>query len=393
MSVTPLVMGLIQVNQRKITEQVSSLGTGLATLQKALEALTTEVETSQNALHKGSEQVVRLEDDVRVYKESVGGKLSSQEKRTVSIEQRLSKLEQTMDNYEKENRQLKCDLQSQADTVERLQAEVASLHAMLQLVQPNWIISVEEINIGNRELGRGSWGYVRQATFRGHNVAAKCSHSEIISVYNSRLFHREMLIASQCRHPNLLQFIGATLQGNPIIITELMETSLRALLEQQALDHRHILPVCRDVAMAINYLHNLIPDPVIHRDVSSSNVLLNSLPQPAGGWLAKLSDYGSANFAWRSRTVGPGCPTYAAPEASSVINHTPKMDVYSYGVLLLEVCTGELPDISSMVGILAAPNWEPPHFHLIQVIRDCVNLNYQERPAMQSILDHINREL
>ena len=372
---------------------MSSLGTGLATLQKALEALTIEVGTSQDALHTRSARVDRLEDEVRGYKESVGGKISSQEKRTATMEQRLTKLEQTVGNCEKENCQLQSELQAQADTIQRLRAEVTSLHAMLQLVQPNWIISAEEIIIGDHELGRGSWGYVREATFRGRTVAAKCSHTEIISVYNSRLFHREMVIASQCRHPNLLQFIGATLQGNPIIITELMETSLRSLLQQQALEHHHILPICRDVAMAINYLHNLTPDPVIHRDVSSSNVLLNSLPLPAGGWLAKLSDYGSANFAWRSHTIGPGCPTYAAPEASSVVNHTPKMDVYSYGVLLLEVCTGELPDYPSMAGILAAPNWEPPRSHLIQVIKDSVKLNYQERPTMQFILDHISRAL
>jgi len=372
---------------------VSSLGTGLATLQKALEALTIEVGTSQDALHTGNVRVDRLEDEMREYKNSVGGKISLQEKQTVSMEQRLTKLEQTISSCEKENCQLQSELRTQTDTIQRLRAEVSSLHAMLQLVQPNWIISAEEVVISDHELGRGSWGYVREATFRGRTVAAKCSHTEIISVYNSRLFHREMVIASQCRHPNLLQFIGATLQGNPIIITELMETSLRALLEQQTLQQRHILPICRDVAMAISYLHNLSPDPVIHRDVSSSNVLLNSLPQPAGGWLAKLSDYGSANFAWRSHTIGPGCPTYAAPEASSVVNHTPKMDVFSYGVLMLEVCTGELPDFTSIARILAAPNWEPPRSHLIQVIRDCVKLNHQERPTIQSILDHINRTL
>lgn len=372
---------------------MSSLGTGLATLQKALEALTIEVGTSRDALHTGKVRVDHLEDEVRGYKESMGGKLISHEKCTVTMEERLSKLEQTVGSCEKENCRLQNELQTQTDAIHRLRAEVTSLHTMLQLVQPNWIISAEEIVISDRELGRGSWGYVKEATFRGHTVAAKCSHTEIISVYNSRLFHREMVIASQCRHPNLLQFIGATLQGNPIIITELMETSLRALLEQQALEHHHILPICRDVAMAINYLHSLSPDPVIHRDVSSSNVLLNSLPLPAGGWLAKLSDYGSANFAWRSHTIGPGCPTYAAPEASSVVNHSIKMDVFSYGVLLLEVCTGELPDYASMAKILAAPNWELPRSHLIQVIRDCVELNYQERPTMQFILDHINKAL
>lgn len=373
------------MNQRRITEQVSSLGTGLAVLQKALDGLTSQMESSRDALAAGNSRVDTLENKIRGQNDRV----DSQEHKCTAVEEKLKELEQMVSSCKKENSQLRSEFEAQEDTLQRLRAEVTSLHSTLQLIQPNWVVSAEEIVISDQELGRGGWGYVRVATFRGCRVAAKCLYNEIITGHNTRLFQREMLIASRCRHPNLLQFIGATQQGMPIILTELMETSLRALLQQQMLQSCHVLPVCRDVAMAINYLHHLTPDPVIHRDVSSANVLLNSLP--SGGWLAKLSDYGSANFAWHSRTIGAGSPAYAAPEASSVANHSTKMDVYSYGVLLLELCTGEFPDYATMAETLAAPNWEPPRIHLVQVIRNCVKINPEERPTMQSILESINR--
>ena len=125
-----------------------------------------------------------------------------------------------------------------------------------------------------------------------------------------------------------------------------MSTSLRHVLETGQLQPAHISPISRSVALALKYLHLLRPDPVLHRDVSSANVLLN--PSPDDGWLAKLSDYGSANFTRQVRTAGPGNPAYAAPEASNPRQQTPKMDVYSLGVLLIEMARGQFPDSDNL---------------------------------------------
>ena len=74
-------------------------------------------------------------------------------------------------------------------------------------------------------LGSGGWGEVKVGIFRGTKIAVKCLHQLIVSEYYLQLFYREMDIASYVCHPNLLQFIGATRVGNPIIVTKLMPTS------------------------------------------------------------------------------------------------------------------------------------------------------------------------
>ena len=107
-------------------------------------------------------------------------------------------------------------------------------------------------------------------------------------------FVREMQVSSKCHHPNLLRFLGATLEGDPIILTELMQTNLYDVIRQRGLKDHQIIPLLQDIASAINYLHNLSPEPIIHRDISSSNVLLNGPVRSK--WIVKLSDFGSANF-------------------------------------------------------------------------------------------------
>ena len=246
-----------------------------------------------------------------------------------------------------------------------------------------WMVERGEIQLTQRELGRGGWAAVKVAEFRGLQVAAKCLHAIIISDYNRQLFVREMSIAAKLRHPNLVQFIGATLEGEPVILTELMVSSLRAVLERGPLELAHITSIARDVARALNYLHLTRPDPILHRDVSSANVLLN--PGPGGSWLAKLSDYGSANFTRQVRTAGPGNPSYAAPEAAVPSQQSPKMDVFSFGVLLVEMATRRFPDKD----VLAAQIRQVTVPRLPELIRRCTNDDPARRPDIRDVLTQL----
>ena len=212
------------------------------------------------------------------------------------------------------------------------------LEEQLQRLEAQWVVERREIQLTGPELGRGGWATVSVATFRGAHVAAKCVHSAIISRHNVQLFRREMDMASRIRHPNLLQFIGATNEGEMVILTELMPTSLRKELEMDYFSSRLTISIGLDVARALNYLHLMQPHPLIHRDISSANVLLEPLPN--GRWKAKVSDYGTVNLLQRLDTICPGNPSYAAPEASDPNQQSTKMDIFSFGALLLEMLTG-----------------------------------------------------
>ena len=121
---------------------------------------------------------------------------------------------------------------------------------------------------------KGGWGNVVEGKCCGCVVVVKQIRELILSNHNHSLFEREMNIASRCRHPCLLQFIGATNdEGSPLFVTELMETSLRALLKRP-LSATEVSVISLDVTRALNYLHQKQLLPIIHRDISSANVLL-----------------------------------------------------------------------------------------------------------------------
>ena len=138
---------------------------------------------------------------------------------------------------------------------------------------PSWEVREDELEVTGEELGCGGWAKVKVAKLK---VAAKVLHEQLIYDYHHRQFRREMDVAARVSHPNLLRFLGARLEGGMAILTEFMPTSLRALVNRrppQPLSLEHIFSISIDVACALNYLHNMSPEPIIHRDLSSANVL------------------------------------------------------------------------------------------------------------------------
>ena len=240
------------------------------------------------------------------------------------------------------------------------------------------------------ELGRGSYATVNVGTFRGLRVAVKSLHTKIVSDYNLALFSREMSIASRVRHPNLVQFIGATKVGNPLILTELMSTSLHKELQKNQLTKQQILSIAQDVALGLNYLHLFKPQPIIHRDVISPNVLLKPSTGPAG-YEAKVADYGTAKLQQgiSTGTIMPGNAAYAAPEARDPDQHSPAMDVYSYSVLLMEITLHSPPEMMTVERERQSHNvsWSP----MKSLIQRGLNTTHQRRPTMSQVIESLRK--
>ena len=265
-----------------------------------------------------------------VYERDLERQLREMQQREKNLQSRLRELQQDSLRKHTEMRQreenLKKQLREKYHEVNELESSLFSAQQTIsghrRQETRDWVISRNEIQMTENCVGRGGWGKVNEGTYCGCTVAVKQIHDLILSPHTRLLFEREMNIASACRHPCLLQFIGATNdEGSPLFVTELMEKSLRALLEEQPLSEAEIHVISLDVASALDYLHKKKPSPIIHRDISSANVLLW---RQGDQWRGKVSDYGTANFMQQTMTVAPGAMIYSAPEALSS-NQTPKV--------------------------------------------------------------------
>ncbi|XP_020622896.1 probable serine/threonine-protein kinase DDB_G0271682, partial [Orbicella faveolata] len=320
--------------------------------------------------------------------------MDQERNRRISIERELTEerltLQQDRENLERERERYEQRIRdSERNAIEsehrlrELQSAVSSAQDTLaeyrRLEPRDWIIRRDEVTLSENSLGVGAWGKVYEGSFRGCKVAVKQIHELILSPHNRRLFEREMSIASRCRHPHLLQFIGATNDdGSPLFVTELLDTDLRNILTQRALHQEEIICLALDVSRGLNYLHLNKPFPIMHRDISSSNVLLW---RRDNSWRAKLSDYGAANFMRQYMTENPGARIYAAPEALTS-QQSPKADVYSFGLLLCEMCIRELPvpqQIHQQIGLVT-------NGVLRELIMRCVARDPEARPAISDVI-------
>ena len=285
--------------------------------------------------------------------------------------------------------ELQTRVQGAEDRVQDLQKSLAKTTQDLRLCEDSlqassahWVVKREEIELTGPELGAGGGATVTVAKFRGIQVAVKIIHYEIVSHHNLQLFQREMNMISTLHHPNLIQFIGATMVGEIMIVMEHMATSLRCELRKQTyFQPNAVKAISLDVARGLNYLHLIHPDPVVHRNISSANVLLEQLPLHSC-WRAKLTDYGSVNLVRQLHTVNPGSPAYAAPEVSNPHLQSPKMDMYSFGALVLEMLTGRLPVPDDRPGMFH----KVQHRQLLHLITRCLSDNPEDRPNARDII-------
>ena len=364
----------------KLQETNVQLKTSIANLQSKNKLLEKDKEDLEVALKT---QKYNFEEQIQ----KVDGEKQKLEKEKQNLQREVTDLQASQTQLQRDKDQFESELQGQ---VARLTVENMRLKGQVKQLEENsvadinyWEVSHVQVKSNKIILGEGGWGKVQVGLLQGQKVALKMLHSEIVSPYYNQLVRREISMMAKVRHPNLLLFIAAVLDhpsGSPIIITELLDTSLRKAYKDGMLSNNQIkLCLLRDVAAALNYLHRH-KDQIIHRDVSSANVLLES--KGHNNWKAKLSDFGSANLVQFSMTTGPGAQVYAAPEVPQT--QTPKMDVYSYGILLCEVLTNQFPFRETFPSMLQslATNWSL----MYQIIVSCTKSSPADRPDIEHVL-------
>lgn len=205
------------------------------------------------------------------------------------------------------------------------------------------IINWADLKLEN-VLARGAFSIVHKASWRGSSVAVKVIRTALPG--GDLSFERELSILSSLRHPRLLSLMGVSRdvppeQGSVGLVVEYMLKgtvfSALRLLSTVPLADVERLHIAADIADGMRFLHH---SNVIHRDLKSSNVLLDSKGQ------AKVCDFGlsAVKDAAMSHVTGvTGTAAWTAPEALSGSRVHSSCDVYSFGVILWELVTGNIP--------------------------------------------------
>ena len=199
-------------------------------------------------------------------------------------------------------------------------------------------------------LGTGAYGQVCKAMLGELPCAAKLLHPTIIDPTRPNklaLFEQECRFLSEIRHPNIVQYLGVAQDratGLPILLMEMMDDSLTHFLElsEARLSYHVQVNINYDIAKALSFLHT---NQIVHRDLSSNNVLLIG-----AGVRAKVTDFGmskltSINPHKTRLTACPGTPAYMSPEALlDPPIYTEKLDCFQAGVLMVQIITRKFPD-------------------------------------------------
>ncbi|XP_058109020.1 receptor protein kinase TMK1-like isoform X2 [Magnolia sinica] len=217
----------------------------------------------------------------------------------------------------------------------------------------NLVISVQVLRNVTRnfapenEVGRGGFGVVYKGELDdGTTIAVKRMEASVISNKALDEFQAEIAVLSKVRHRHLVSLLGYSIEGHErLLVYEYMPQGALSKhlfhwkkMNMEPLSWKRRLNIALDVARGMEYLHNLAHQSFIHRDLKSSNILLGD------DYRAKVSDFGLVKLAPDGNnsvaTRLAGTFGYLAPEYAVTGKVTTKADVFSYGVVLMELVTG-----------------------------------------------------
>ncbi|XP_045798957.1 putative serine/threonine-protein kinase isoform X1 [Trifolium pratense] len=270
------------------------------------------------------------------------------------------------------------------------------------------------------KIGGGGYGVVYKGVLRdGTQVAIKSLSVE--SKQGTHEFMTEIDTIANIQHPNLVKLIGFCVEGNHrILVYEFLENNSLAssLLGSKSkcvrLDWPKRAAICCGTASGLSFLHEEAQPNIVHRDIKASNILLDENFNP------KIGDFGLAklfpdNVTHVSTRVA-GTMGYLAPEYALLRQLTKKADVYSFGILMLEIISGKSSSKAAFGdNILVLVEWawklkeenrllelvdseitdydENEVYRFLVVALFCTQSTAQHRPTMKQVLQMLSKQV
>ncbi|CAL0301014.1 unnamed protein product [Lupinus luteus] len=297
---------------------------------------------------------------------------------------------------------------------ERLSSEEVSIHKILFTLK-DLERATDKFNV-SRVLGKGGQGTV----YKGMLVDGKIVAVKKFKVQGKiEEFINEFAVLSQINHRNVVKLIGCCLETNiPLLVYEFVPNGnlfeyLHVQNEDMLVTWDIRLRIATEIAGALFYLHSIASQPIYHRDIKSTNILLDEK------YRAKVADFGTSRVisieATHLTTVVQGTFGYLDPEYFHTSQFTDKSDVYSFGVVLAELITGRRPismviceEARNLASYFALSMEENQLFEIIdkRVVEEsekeqiiavanltyaCLELNGRKRPTMKEVTLELER--
>lgn len=270
--------------------------------------------------------------------------------------------------------------------------------------------SVDEIeaatnNFTSHKIGQGSYGPVYRATIDHTPVAIKILKSNAPDAVNQ--FHQEVDVLTRLRHPNMVILMGACPQNGCLVYEYMENGSLEDRLSCE--DGSPPLPcltrfsIAVEIATGLNFLHQTRPQPLVHRDLKPGNILLdrNNVSKISDVGLSRLIPAAEADNMTQYRvTAAAGTFCYIDPEYQQTGLLGTKSDVYSLGIILLQIITARPPmglthlvDTAIQNGRFTeildprVQNWPVQEaLELAKLALQCSELRRRDRPDLATIV-------
>lgn len=265
-----------------------------------------------------------------------------------------------------------------------------------------------------RILGQGGQGTVYKGMLGDGKIVA-VKKSKKVSENKVAEFTNEVFILSQINHRNVVKLLGCCLETEvPILIYEFIPNG--TLFDYIHGDHNEDFPltwetrlrIAAEIAGALSYLHSAASSPIYHRDIKSTNILLDDK------YTAKIADFGTSRSVPIDKThittAVHGTFGYLDPEYFQTSRFTDKSDVYSFGVVMVELLTGQKPisvksegEARSLAnyfiecmeenrlfdivdsGIIEKGKNDKEIKRVANLAKRCINLNGRSRPTMKEV--------